>query len=84
MPDIWLLVFISRGLIGAASDAMTLEQCEARARDLAPDLSHVVCINTHDPSCRIYRDRSTNLAQWQQELEQRCRRRSQPQKESNQ
>jgi len=78
MPDIWLLVFISRGLIGAAGDPMPLEQCEARARDLAPDLSHVVCINTHDPSCRIYQDRSTDLAQWQQELEQRCRRRAAP------
>lgn len=84
MDDIWMLAFIFKGLIGAAGDAMPLEQCEERARDLGPDFSHVVCINTHDPSCRIYRDRSTHLAQWQQELEQRCRRRAKPQKDSNQ
>lgn len=82
MPDIWILVFLSRGLISAAGDAMPLEQCEWRARDLSPSYTHVVCINAKDPSCRIFRDPSSDMREWQQELEQRCRRRNKPAKET--
>ena len=81
MPDTWILAFVSHGLIAAAGDTMPISECEWRARDLDPQRSQVVCINTKDPSCRIYRDPSRDMREWQQELEQRCRRRNKPQKE---
>ena len=56
MPDTWILSFVFRGLIAAAGDPMTLEQCEARMKDLDPTkVSHAVCINVQAPSCRVYR-----------------------------
>ena len=59
MPDTWILSFVFRGLIAAAGDPMTLEQCEARMKDLNPtQVSHAVCINTTIPSCRVYRTSS--------------------------
>ena len=68
MSDLWILAFVMRGIVGAAGDVMPLEQCEWRGRDMGELASNVVCINVHDPSCRIYRD-STKLYGW----EERCR-----------
>ena len=63
MTDLWILAFVMRGIVGAAGDVMPLEQCEWRGRDMGELASNVVCINVHDPSCRIYRD-STKLYGW--------------------
>lgn len=72
MADLWILVFAARGLLAAAGDVMPLQECEWRGRDMGPSISHVVCINTKDPSCRIYRE---PFLQSQKDMEKRCRRR---------
>ena len=81
MRDVWILTFMFRGLVTAAGYTMLLEQCEARARELGPDYTHSVCINTQIPSCRIYRDRSEEFHEWQQWWEKHCRRANKPKKE---
>lgn len=80
MPDVWILVFIARGLIVSSGDTMTLEQCTSRAKELSHQ-ANAVCINRYDPACRIYRDKSKTLSDWQLDLEYHCRRRNQPQQE---
>ncbi|MGF6211822.1 hypothetical protein [Comamonas sp. 4034] len=81
MDDIWMLAFIFNGLIGAAGSTMPLKQCEAWARELGPNFTYVTCVNVKDPTCRVYRDPSSELREWQQDLEKRCRRRNKPQKD---
>jgi hypothetical protein len=56
MHDSWILAFVFRGLVAASGDTMTLAECEARGKDLNPGATQVVCINTSNPACRIYRE----------------------------
>lgn len=55
MADLWILVFIVRGVIAGAGDAMPLAECEERAR-ASPTLevTRAVCINAQQPMCRVY------------------------------
>lgn len=53
MPDLWILAFMARGVIGAAGDVMPLEQCVQRGQDMSQN-THITCINVQDPSCRVY------------------------------
>lgn len=69
MTDAWILAWLARGIIATAGDAMPLDECQWRANDLGAQHTHVVCINAHDPSCRIYRDSPRD------ELADRCVRR---------
>lgn len=56
MPDAWILVFLTRGLIAAAGDNMPLDQCMQRAPDMPASNTQIACINVQDPSCRVYLD----------------------------
>ena len=64
-PDSWVLVFLARGIIASAGDSMPLDQCVARSQWV----DSAVCISTHDPSCRVYKDGA------QREVVPRCIRR---------
>jgi hypothetical protein len=55
MIDLWILVFVFRGVIAAAGDTMSLTECEARARASPGEVTqHAVCINVQSPTCRVY------------------------------
>ena len=55
MPDIWILVFIVRGVLATSGTTMPLDECLLRLS--VNSAQQAFCVNAALPMCKVYKNR---------------------------